>query len=91
MYKGVSASPMHGSFAPGYDPGPSDLENLIAGRQRKIPDLMNQPVRESLLSGNVDIPETSGVQNLVGNVGPLAQDRFNALFVALSGSECGLE
>jgi hypothetical protein len=31
---------MRGGFAPGFDPPPSDLENLIAGRERELGDLI---------------------------------------------------
>jgi hypothetical protein len=51
MYKGLSYSPQYGSFGFGADPGPSDLENLIAGRERKLSDLVDQSVIERLLSG----------------------------------------
>lgn len=60
MYKGLSYSPMHGSFAPGYEPAPSDLENLIAGRERKISDFVDQSIFESLFSGEVEVPFCSG-------------------------------
>ena len=63
MYKGLSYSPQHGSFAFGIDPGPSDLENLVAGRNRKIADLTDQSVFECLLGGNVDVGVTTRAES----------------------------
>jgi hypothetical protein len=71
-YKGVSVSPSHGAFAPGYEPPPSDLDNLIAGRQREVGDLMHQAVSERILRGDVDISGTSTGQNFFGNGGTLS-------------------
>lgn len=59
MYKGLNYSPQFGSFAFGSNPGPSDLENLVSGRERKITDLVDQSVYESLLGGNVDVAFSS--------------------------------
>jgi hypothetical protein len=56
MYKGLSHSPQYGSFAFGTNPGPSDLENLVAGRERKLSDLVDQSVVERQLSGQKDVP-----------------------------------
>ena len=55
MYKGLSYSPQYGSFGFGADPGPSELDNLIAGRERKLLDLVDQSTIESLLSGKKDV------------------------------------
>lgn len=71
MYKGLSYSPEYGSFAFGADPGPSDLENLVAGRQRKLSDLVDQSVVEGLLSGDKDVALTTSGQNVFGKLGTL--------------------
>lgn len=90
MYKGVSVSPAHGSFAPGFVPPPSDLENLVAGGQRKVRDLVDQAVSQRLLRGDVDISGSAGDKHLVGQGGPLPQNAFCPGFVALSGVKGGL-
>jgi hypothetical protein len=65
MYKGISISPLHGSFAPGYEPPPSDLENLVAGRHREVGDLMHQAVSEHVLRGDKDVAGAPGSQNVL--------------------------
>lgn len=49
MFRLISASPQHGSFAPGFEPPPSDLENLIAGRERELGSQVNQAEFERLI------------------------------------------
>ena len=81
MYEGLSVSPQHGSFAPGYEPQPSDLDNLIAGRQRKLNDLVDQSVAERVLRGNVHVGLAPLAENGVGELGVGAQDTIGASLV----------
>ena len=55
VYRGISVSPLHGGFAPGYEPKPSDLENLIAGRERELTDLIDQSELKGLFGREVDV------------------------------------
>lgn len=80
-YRGVSASPLHGSFTPGFDPGPSDLENLRAGRERKLGDLVDQSEFERLVSSQIDIAAPPRGENIIGNARPVAQNLFSSLLV----------
>jgi hypothetical protein len=89
MYKGLSYSPQYGSFGFGADPGPSDLENLIAGRERKLSDLVDQSTVERLLSGKKDVALTSRAENVVGHFGALAQNGFCSLLISPGGFESG--
>jgi len=73
MYKGLSYSPQHGSFAFGTNPGPSDLENMVAGRERKVSDLVDQAVFECLLGGNVDVGLTAGIEHFRGYFGAFSE------------------
>lgn len=86
-YKGLSYSPQYGSFAFGSNPGPSDLENLVAGRERKVCDLMDQSVFECLLGGNVDVRTPSGVEHFGGYFGTLPQNGVRSLLIR----QCGLK
>lgn len=73
---------MHGSFAPGYDPPPSDLENLIAGRERELGNLVNQTVAQGILGGQVNVPSASGGKDIFGNPGTLSQNILSAFLVS---------
>ena len=90
MYKGISISPLHGSFASGYVPPPSDLEKLIAGRESESADVVNQPVLQSLIRGNVDVVGSTTRQNAFRNRGSLTQNVVCASFVMQSGGQGGL-
>ena len=81
MYKGLSYSPQYGSFAFGTSPGPSDLENLVAGRERKVSDLVDQSIFESLLSGNVDVSLTAGVERVRRNLGAISENGISSLLI----------
>jgi hypothetical protein len=80
VYK--SYSPQYGSFGFGADPGPSDLENLIAGRERKLSDLVDQSVIERLLSGEQHAALPSGAEDVRGYLGPTAENGFGSLLVS---------
>ena len=56
LYTGLSCSPQYGGFVFGSNPGPSDLDNLIAGGERKLSDLGDQAIFECLLGGD-DVKE----------------------------------
>ena len=84
-YRGLSLSPQHGSFPAGFNPGPSELENLTAGRERKLSDLVDQAVYERLVGGHIDVPAASSIQNSVGNAGLSSQNSFSALLVRYRG------
>lgn len=81
VYKGISASPLHGSFAPNYEPEMSDLDNLVAGWQRKVGDLVDQSVAERILSRDVHVGFSPLVENLGGQTGVSAQDTFSSILV----------
>lgn len=85
MYRGVSVSPQHGSFAPGVDPRPSDVEDLIAGRQRELPNFVRQAVFESLLRGEVHICGAAPGQDAFCDGRALAQNIFKAGLVSERG------
>ncbi len=74
---------MHGSFAPGYDPPSSDLDNLVSGRKRELSDLVDQSVSERLLRGDPDLGSSSGRQNVLGQIGSLSQDSLSSGLVSL--------
>ena len=90
MYKGLSISPLHGSFAPGVDPGPSDLENLITGRQNEVGNFVNQGMFEGILGRKIDVPAAPSAQNVFGQMGALSQNVLCASFVLQSGIKGGL-
>mgnify|MGYP001551739600 CR=1 FL=1 len=81
VYRGISASPQHGSFGPNYDPPPSDLDDLVAGRQRKLTDLVDQTVAERVISGDVNVTFAALAENRIGQLGVVAEDAFGALLV----------
>jgi hypothetical protein len=88
MYKGLSYSPQYGSFAFGIDPGPSDLENLVAGRERKITDLMGQSVFECLLGGNVDICLTTRFEHIRWYFGAIPENGIGSVLISQGGLKC---
>ena len=88
-YKGLSYSPEYGSFAFGANPGPSDLENLVAGRERKVADLLDQTIFESLLGGNVDVTLSTRVEHVSRHIGALSQNGIGSLLVRQSGLKSG--
>jgi hypothetical protein len=48
IYRGISVLPLHGSFVLGYDPPPSDIDNLFAGVAQSVERLIcNQAVARS--------------------------------------------
>src|SRR5215469_758065 len=79
MRQHVSVSPLHGSFAPGYEPGPSDLENLASGRETELPDLVYQAKLQRFLSGHVDVLRQPLGQEVLGDTCPLAQNSVGSL------------
>ena len=89
MYKGLSYSPQYGSFAFGAEPGPSDLENLVAGRQRKVADLVDQSVFECLLGGNVDVALTARVEHFSRHFGTVTENGVSALLIRQRGLKSG--
>lgn len=89
MYKGLSYSPQYGSFAFGTSPGPSDLENLVAGRERKVSDLVDQSVFECLLGRNIDVSLTAGVEHFRGYFGSISQNGIGSLLIRQSGLKSG--
>ena len=89
MYKGLSYSPQYGSFAFGTNPGPSDLENLVAGRERKVSDLVDQTVFECLLGGDVDVRLTAGVQHVSGYFGAVSENGVGSLLIRQRGLKSG--
>lgn len=72
MYKGLSVSPQAVFVAPGYDVPPSEVEDLVAGRQREIGNLMYQAVFKRLIRGEENVTASTPAQNLLGNGGSLS-------------------
>lgn len=89
MYKGISVSPLHGSFAPGVQPGPSDLEYLVSGRQREVADLLHQAELQSVSGVKVDIAGFASRENVVGNSSPFSQNVFGSGLVFGGGVKRG--
>jgi len=89
MYKGLSYAPQYGSFAFGTSPGPSDLENLVAGRERKLSDLVDQSVFECLLGRDVDVRLTAGVEHFRGHFGAVSENGVGSLLVRQRGLKSG--
>lgn len=71
MYRGLSVSPKRGYFAPGTEPVRSDVEDLIAGREREIANFVHQAVFERLIRGEKQIDAPASGQNLIGNRGSI--------------------
>ena len=82
IYRGISISPMHGSFVPGYDPPPSDLENLVAGRERELGNLVNQAVVQGILGGQINVPVAPRTKDIFGNVSSLSQNILSSFLVS---------
>lgn len=59
----------------------SDLENLVPLWNRELPHRVNEPKREGFVRRDVNILGASIGQDMLGNVGPLAQDAFGARVV----------
>ena len=89
MYKGLSYSPQYGSFAFGTAPGPSDLENLVAGLERKVSDLIDQTVFECLLGGDVNVGLTARVKHFHGHFGAISENGISSLLIRQSGLKSG--
>ena len=85
MIKYVSMSPLHGSFAPGYEPGPSDLEQLIAGRQREVPDLVHQAALKRLGGGKIDVLGQPSAEDVLRDPGALAENSLGSLLIMQRG------
>jgi len=81
MTKHVSASPLHGSFVPGYEPAPSDLEQLVSGREREMSDLAYYAVLKGLSGREVDVLGQPQGEKVVGNFGALSQNCLGSLFI----------
>jgi len=60
----------------------SDLEHLVPLWERKLPNGVRQPVRDGQLSSDVDVFGAPVGEDVVWNVGTLAQDRFRARIVS---------
>lgn len=71
MSKFLSVSPQAVFVAPGYDVPTSEVEDLIAGREREGGKVMYQAIFKSLLRGEKDVNATAVGQNLFGNGSPL--------------------
>lgn len=90
VYRGISVSPLHGGFAPGYDPKPSDLENLIAGRERELADFIDQAEFQSLLSGQVNVFGSTRRQKVGGELGAFPQNGLGSRLVVQGSIKRGL-
>jgi len=89
-YRGVSISPLHGSFAQGYEPKPSDLENLVAGRERELTDFVNQSEFESLLSGEINVFRSTSGEKIGRDSRALSQNGLSSRLVLQGSVKSGL-
>ena len=71
MLLSFSVSPQTILVAPGYETPPSEVEDLIAGRQRESGNLMYQAIFKRLVRGEKDLDGFTVGQNLFGNGSPL--------------------
>ena len=85
MYKGLSVSPLHGSFAAGFAPPASDLENLIAGRERKIGNFIDQAELERQLGGEVDLALSPLTEHFRGELSSLPQNVIDPRLIGHGG------
>lgn len=59
----------------------SDLNHLVPLWERKLPDVMRQPIPDRFHRSNVDIAGSAACKDVLRDVGPLAQDRLRARIV----------
>ena len=71
-YRSLSVSPQTVIVAPGYEAPPSEVEDLIAGRERKRANFMYQAIFKRLIRGEKDVEVAAVAQNLLGNGGPFS-------------------
>lgn len=71
MYRGLSVSPKRGYFAPGTEHVRSDVEDLIAGREREVANFVHQAVFERLIRGEKQVDAPALSQNFIGNRGSI--------------------
>ena len=69
----------------------SDLEYLVPLWDRKLPDIVSQPIRDRLSGRDVNVTRSPVCEKLVGDVGPLAQDRFSASIIRQGASKGALK
>src|ERR1700730_18550967 len=85
LYTGLSCSPQYGSFAFGSNPGPSDLDNLISGRERKISDFVDQAIFECLLGGDINIALSSSGEYFRSNFSALSKNAISSFLIGQGG------
>ena len=71
MTKTLSVSPQRVVLAPGYAAPASEVEDLIAGRQRERTDVVYQSIFQRLIRGEEDFQAAPLAQNVLRNGGPL--------------------
>lgn len=59
----------------------SDLEHLVPLWERKLPNLMRQPISDRVRSFDIDVARAPIGKDCIGDVGTLAQDRFRARII----------
>lgn len=59
----------------------SDLEHLVPLWERKLPNVVNQPVRKRLRSRDIDVLGSPIGEDSVGDIGTFAQDRLRARII----------
>ncbi len=64
-----------------------DLNNFVPLWERKFDNLVSETEFDRLLRRDIDLPETSVIQDRIGNTCALAQDIFSALIVRQSRSQ----
>jgi len=85
MSRHISASPQFGSFAPGYEPPPSDLENLVSGRENELGNRIDQAVFQRFVSGEVQLTPPTRFEQGVGQFGTFSQNALSALLLSQGG------
>ncbi len=81
MYRGLSVSPKRGHFAPGTQVVRSDVEDLIAGREREVGNFVYQAEFERLVRGKEKIDISPLGQNGIGNFGSFLENRVDTLLI----------
>ena len=59
----------------------SDLEHLVPLWERKLPNRVGETIRDGQFGSDVDVFGAAVSEDIVWNVGTLAQDRFRARIV----------
>lgn len=71
MTRTLSVSPQRVVVAPGHSAPTSEVEDLIAGRQREVSNFVYQAEFKRLVSGEKDVNAPALGQNVLRNLGPL--------------------